>query len=70
MKSRNLTVYEALTERLVNLAALEASPLFQRAYLDALDDVVSKRDRLRRSCTVHCESFAQVCPINGCTRSA
>lgn len=70
MKNWKLSVYEALIERLVNLAALEGSPLFQDAYLDALDGTVAEHDHLRRSCNVHCESFAPVHPVSGYSRHA
>lgn len=70
MKNWKLNFYEALIERLVNLAALEGSPLFRGAYLDTLDTAVTRHDRLRRSCNVHCEPFAPVRPVCGFSRNA
>ena len=66
MKYWKLNLYEALIERLVNLASLEGSAQFQGVYLDALRDAVEKRTELRRRCNIHCKPLAPVQPNHSC----
>ena len=49
MKNFCLNLRDAYIERLMNLAALEGSPLFREAYLDALYAADKKRLLLRRT---------------------
>lgn len=53
MKSFCLNLYDAYIERLMNLAALEGSPLFREAYLDALYAADKKRMLLRQIGRAH-----------------
>lgn len=66
MKNWKLSVYNALIERLVSLAALEGSAQFQGVYLDALTDAVDERNQLRRSSNIHCKPLATVQPEHSC----
>ena len=69
MKSFCLSLYDAYIERLMNLAALEGSPLFREVYLDALHTADKKRMLLRRTAGQSGTSSAAVCaPRCCCTR--
>lgn len=70
MKSFCLSLYDAYIERLMNLAALEGSPLFREVYLDALYAADKKRMLLRRTAGQSGTPSAAVCaPRCCCTRN-
>ena len=70
MKNFCLNLYDAYIERLMNLAALEVSPLFREVYLDALYAADKKRLLLRRTAGRSGTSSAAVCaPRCCCTRN-
>ena len=70
MKNFCLHLYDAYIERLMNLAALEGSPLFREVYLDALYAADKKRMLLRRTSGQSDAPSAAVCaPRCCCTRS-
>ena len=70
MKNFCLNLYDAYIERLMNLAALEVSPLFREVYLDALYAADKKRMLLRRTIGQSGTSSAAVCaPRCCCTRN-
>ncbi len=70
MKNFCLNLYDAYIERLMNLAALEGSPLFREVYLDALYAADKKRMLLRRTAGRSGTPSAAVCaPRCCCTRN-
>ena len=70
MKNFCLNLYDAYIERLMNLAALEGSPLFREVYLDALYAADKKRMLLRRTADRSDTPSAAVCaPRCCCTRN-
>lgn len=71
MKNFCLNLYDAYIERLMNLAALEGSPLFREVYLDALYTADKKRKLLRRTAgQPGTQATAGCAPRCCCTRNA